>query len=95
LFLGCSEAILWPVLGAYAAEEGRNHFGHGSMMGVFNLAMSAGVFTGALFAGASFDYWGVDSSFHLIAAANLILTGMAIMFIARGERYDLAALQRP
>lgn len=95
LFLGCSEAILWPVLGAYAAEEGRNHFGHGSMMGVFNLAMSAGVFTGALFAGVSFDYWGVDSSFHLIAAANLILTGMAIMFIARGERYDLAALQRP
>ena len=27
----------------WAAEEGRTHFGHGTMMGVFNLAMSAGI----------------------------------------------------
>ncbi|MCL2341036.1 MAG: MFS transporter, partial [Proteobacteria bacterium] len=55
LFLGVGESVLWPVLGAYAVEEGRNHFGHGTMMGVFNLAMSAGVFTGALLSGLSMD----------------------------------------
>ena len=34
LFLGLGEAVLWPVLGAFAIEEGRAHFGHGTMMGV-------------------------------------------------------------
>ena len=90
LFLGCSEAVLWPVLGAYASEEGRNHFGHGPMMGVFNLAMSAGVFVGALFAGASSDHWGLSMAFHLIAAANLTLTLLALACIRWGEQQDLA-----
>lgn len=90
LFLGCSEAVLWPVLGAYASEEGRNHFGHGAMMGVFNLAMSAGVFAGALFAGTSTDHWGLTMAFHLIATANLLLTLPALAFIRRGEQEDHA-----
>ncbi len=88
LFLGCSEAVLWPVLGAYASEEGRNHFGHGAMMGVFNLAMSAGVFAGALFAGVSTDHWGLTMAFHLIATANLILTLLGLACIRTGEGED-------
>ncbi len=91
LFLGCSEAILWPVLGAYATEEGRERFGHGAMMGVFNLAMSAGVFIGALFAGAGFDHWGLATAFHLIAVTNLCLTLLATLYIYRGEQQDRAA----
>ncbi len=94
LFLGCSEAILWPVLGAYASEEGRNHFGHGAMMGVFNLAMSAGVFAGAIFAGAGSDYWGLSMAFELIAAATLFLTMIALFCIRTGEQQDKAALCR-
>lgn len=90
LFLGCSEAVLWPVLGAFASEEGRNYFGHGPMMGVFNLSMSAGVFAGAMFAGASSDYWGLAMAFHLIGAANLLLIVVAIVFIYRGDRQDSA-----
>lgn len=88
LVLGCSEAILWPTLGALAAEEGRCHFGHGAMMGVFNLAMSAGVFTGALFAGLCFDHWGLATAFHLIALINLCLTLLATWYIHQGERQD-------
>lgn len=62
--LGIGEAIVWPVLGAYATIEGRGKYGHGSMMGVFNLAMSAGVFTGALLAGCSMDILGIFWSFY-------------------------------
>ena len=86
LFLGFGEAVLWPVLGAWAAEEGRTHFGHGTMMGVFNLAMSAGVFTGAMLAGLSMDSWGIRHAFHLTAAAVLVLPLVAALLIGAGER---------
>jgi DHA1 family multidrug resistance protein-like MFS transporter len=85
LFLGFGEAVLWPVLGAYAAEEGRNHFGHGTMMGVFNLAMSAGVFVGALLAGMSMDSWGMRQAFYVTAAAIMMLTVAAAALIRAGE----------
>ena len=74
LFLGLGEAVIWPVLGAYASEEAKQHFGHGTMMGVFNLAMSAGVFTGALLAGFSMDAWGMRQAFTVSALAILVLT---------------------
>ena len=86
LFLGFGEAVLWPVLGAWAAEEGRTHFGHGTMMGVFILAMSAGVFTGAMLAGLSMDSWGMRHAFHLTAAAVLVLPLVAAVLIRAGER---------
>ncbi|MBV5318119.1 MAG: MFS transporter [Desulfobulbaceae bacterium] len=85
LFLGFGEAILWPVLGAYAAEEGRAHFGHGTMMGVFNLAMSAGVFTGAMLAGISMDSWGIRQAFHVTAVAIILLPLVAAVLIREGE----------
>lgn len=85
LFLGFGEAVLWPVLGAYAAEEGRTHFGHGTMMGVFNLAMSAGVFTGAMLAGLSMDSWGMRRAFQVTAAAVLVLPLISAALIRAGE----------
>lgn len=85
LFLGFGEAVIWPVLGAYAAEEGRNHFGHGTMMGVFNLAMSAGVFTGALVAGASMDVLGIRRAFSVTAVALVALTLLSALVIRAGE----------
>ncbi|MDY0391478.1 MAG: MFS transporter [Desulfobulbus oligotrophicus] len=88
LFLGFGEAVLWPVLGAYAVEEGRNHFGHGTMMGVFNLAMSAGVFTGAMMAGISMDTLGVRHSFVLTSGAILGLCLFAVLLIRAGEKKD-------
>lgn len=88
LFLGAGESVLWPLLSAYAAEEGRTHFGHGAMMGVFNFAMSIGVFTGAIFSGVSIDKWGAGISFYLLAAATLVLTLYAAFLIVAGERGD-------
>lgn len=85
LFLGLGEAVIWPVLGAYAVEEGRNHFGQGTMMGMFNLAMSAGVFTGALLAGMSMDSLGLRQSFYITAGVLLSLTLIAVALIRAGE----------
>lgn len=86
MLLGTGEAVIWPVLGAYASQEGRNHFGHGTMMGVFSLAMSAGVFTGALLAGYSMDNWGMASAYHLTATAVMVTTIVASVLIRSGEQ---------
>ena len=85
LFLGFGESVLWPVLGAYAVEEGRNHFGHGTMMGVFNLAMSAGVFTGAILSGLSMDVFGMRHAFWGTGCAIIILCSLAAVLIRSSE----------
>jgi len=94
LFLGFGEAVLWPVLGAYAAEEGRNRFGHGTMMGVFNLAMSAGVFTGAVLAGVSLDALGMRQAFWFTGAAILALCLVSAFLIRSGEAAGEASADR-
>lgn len=81
VILGLGEALIWPTLGALATEEGRI-YGQGTMMGVFNLAMSAGVLTGALGAGIATDRFGLEWSFPLIGLLVLALTMYAIARIA-------------
>ena len=90
MLLGVGEAVTWPVLGAYASEEGRKHFGHGTMMGVFALAMSAGVFTGALLAGYAMDHFGIAWAYYISSITILVLTLLALGLIAGGERMDRA-----
>jgi len=82
VILGTGEAIIWPTLGALATEEGRL-YGQGSLMGVFNLAMSGGVFIGALGAGFSSDLFGLRYSFVLTGLLVLCLTMGATRFIAK------------
>lgn len=86
MVLGTGEAVVWPVLGAYASEEGRNHFGHGTMMGVFSLAMSGGVFTGAMLAGWFSDHLGMAWAFYTTALAVTVLTTLASGLIMHGEK---------
>ena len=82
--LGMGEAIIWPVLGALATEEGR-HYGQGTMMGVFSLAMSSGVLLGALGAGISSDLLGLRWSFVLIGVVVLALSMLAASLIRSGS----------
>ncbi|MHB8808616.1 MAG: MFS transporter [Desulfobulbaceae bacterium] len=82
--LGMGEAIIWPVLGALATEEGR-HYGQGTMMGVFSLAMSSGVLLGALGAGISSDLLGLRWSFVLIGVVVLTLSMLAASQIRSGS----------
>ncbi len=78
--MGCGEAIIWPTLGALATEEGRR-YGHGTMMGAFNLAMSCGVFVGAIGAGYTTDRFGLHWSFPIIGLLVLGLTMVATRII--------------
>lgn len=64
--IGLGEAISWPALGALATEEGRT-YGQGSMMGVFSMAMSAGLFIGAMGVGALTDLLGIAWAFYIVA----------------------------
>ncbi len=88
LCLGTVEAAIWAVLGAYASLEAKEHYGHGTMMGVFSFAMSAGVFTGAVLAGFSMDGWGIDRAYHVTGSAVLVLSLLAVAMIASQERQE-------
>jgi DHA1 family multidrug resistance protein-like MFS transporter len=85
LALGSVEAGIWACLGAYASLEAKRHYGHGTMMGIFSLAMSAGVFTGAMISGYSMDGWGIARAYQVTAIAVLLLSLAAVVLIARGE----------
>ena len=71
VIVGTGEALVWPVLGAMAVEEG-HHYGQGSMMGVFSMAMSVGVVLGAVAAGVLMDRIGLIYVFFLISAILFI-----------------------
>jgi len=88
--LGSGEAIIWPTLGALATEEGRQ-YGQGTMMGVFNLAMSGGVFIGAIGAGVSSDWFGLHWSFPLIGILVLGLTLFATRIIKSDQENQAGA----
>jgi len=84
IILGMGEAIIWPVLGALATEDGR-YYGQGTMMGGFSLAMSTGVFLGAIGSGISVDQFGLQWSFYIIGVLVLVLTMTAAGLIKTGE----------
>ena len=85
--LGVGEAVIWPVLGALATQDGR-YYGQGTMMGVFSLAMSAGVFLGAIGAGLSMDRFGLKWSFINIGVIVLVLTMIAAWLIRTGHMIE-------
>jgi DHA1 family multidrug resistance protein-like MFS transporter len=86
VLLGTGEALIWPVLGALATEEGRL-YGHGTMMGVFNLAMSCGIFLGSLGAGAAMDLLGLQWTFSTVGLSEFLLSLFAVWLIrSAGQR---------
>jgi DHA1 family multidrug resistance protein-like MFS transporter len=84
VLLGMGEAVIWPVLGALATQDGR-YYGQGTMMGVFSLAMSTGIFLGAIGAGISMDEFGLKWSFINIGIIVFILTMVASWLIRTGH----------
>jgi len=80
MLIGVGEAVVWPALGALATEEGR-HYGQGSMMGVFNMAMSAGLFVGAMGVGSLVDLIGLAWAFYITALFLFVCTVAAVAMI--------------
>jgi DHA1 family multidrug resistance protein-like MFS transporter len=83
-FAGIGEAIVWPCLGALAAEEGR-HYGQGSIMGVFSMAMSAGVLLGSIGSGAVMDLLGLSYAFYVVSVFLVFATAAAAVMIRGGQ----------
>jgi MFS family permease len=81
-FTGIGEAIVWPCLAALAAEEGRN-YGQGSMMGVFSMAMSAGVLLGSIGSGAVMDVLGLSYAFYAVSVFLVCSTAAAAVMIGK------------
>lgn len=64
MVMGMFEAVMWPAISALAVEEGRT-YGMGSMMGVFNMAMSVGIFGGSVVSGLAVDTWDLGAAFYV------------------------------
>ncbi|MFT5701210.1 MAG: DHA1 family multidrug resistance protein-like MFS transporter [Desulforhopalus sp.] len=86
LLLGCVEAAIWAVLGGYASLEAKEHYGHGTMMGMFGFAMSGGVFTGAVLAGTVMDRGGIALAYHVTGGTVLVLSIISFVMIAGAEK---------
>jgi len=82
VFIGVGEALIWPTLGAIAVEEG-HQYGQGSMMGVFNMAMSLGVLIGSLVAGLFMDLIGLEYVFYIVSIILAVSAVAGAPLIAR------------
>ncbi|MBR9982810.1 MAG: MFS transporter [Desulfatitalea sp.] len=88
--IGFGEAISWPAMGGLAAEEGRI-YGQGSMMGVFNTAVSTGLFMGAMGVGALVDLLSIAWAFYIVALI-LFLSAIASAIMIRSEGKETNAV---
>jgi len=82
VLIGVGEALIWPTLGAIAVEEG-HRYGQGSMMGVFNMAMSLGVLIGSLVAGLFMDLIGLEYVFYIVSIILAVSAVAGAPLIAR------------
>ena len=77
VLVGIGGAISIPAATAITAEIGRSE-GMGSVMGVFDTAMSTGMFSGPLIGGIIFDLFGIDYIFYF--GAFITLLGIAFFY---------------
>jgi MFS family permease len=83
--MGLFGAIGMPAGTALTVQLGRGFHSMGSMMGLFNMAMSCGMVAGPLVGGACEDMTGLPSVFYLGGAIGVIGTGIFWRFIVGGE----------
>ncbi len=87
VLIGIGEALIWPTLGAIAVQEG-HQYGQGSMMGIFNMAVSVGMLIGSLLGGAVMDMLGLNYVFYIISVILILSALVGGKMIARGEQAE-------
>ncbi len=88
---GAMGAMAMPALSAIAVDEG-HHGGMGAIMGVINMAMSAGMMLGPVLAGALADVVGLRSLFVFSAVVGVIGT---LLFSWLTGEHRIAAIVTP
>ncbi len=79
--MGFAGAISLPATSALAVEEGRD-MGMGSVMGIFDMAMSIGLTSGPLMGGLLMDSLGLDSIFIFGGCIGFMAVGLFVWFLA-------------
>lgn len=90
--MGTFESMALPSINAITVEKGRS-VGMGSIMGVFNTAMSLGLVVGSLAGGAIEGSLGIDWVFRYAGALGFVGIVAFIVFMRRGTRESVTDSQ--
>ncbi len=83
MVMGTFESMAMPAINAITVDKGRI-FGMGSIMGVFNVAMSLGLVLGSLVGGSIEGSFGVDWVFRYAAGMGFVGIVLFNVFMRRG-----------
>ncbi len=80
--VGLFESLTVPAVNAITVEKGRE-FGMGAVMGVFNMAMGAGLMIGGIVGGLIVELSGIDGVFRFAAVMAVVGVLVFNFFIRR------------
>jgi len=83
IILGFFGALSLPAASALIVREGRDYGGMGSVMAIFNVAMSAGLGIGPLASGVILDLWGLSEVFYFCTVLGLLSTGVVAWLFSK------------
>ncbi|MFC2005066.1 MFS transporter [Chloroflexota bacterium] len=87
LVMGIFESMAMPSVTAIAVEKGRS-MGMGSVMGLFNMAMSLGLIIGSIAGGVIENSIGIVAVFRFAAALGLVGIVIFNVFLPRNSRFS-------
>lgn len=86
IILGFFGALSLPAASALIVREGK-HYGMGSTMAIFNVAMSVGLAIGPLSSGIILDIWGLSGVFYFCTVLGFLGTGIVAWLFSK--RFNL------
>ena len=82
IILGLFGALSLPAASALIIVEGK-HYGMGSTMAIFNVAMSVGLGIGPLASGVVLDIWGLSGVFYFCTILGFLGTGIVALLFSK------------
>ena len=82
IILGLFGALSLPAASALIIVEGK-HYGMGSTMAIFNVAMSVGLGIGPLASGVALDIWGLSGVFYFCTILGFLGTGIVALLFSK------------
>ena len=82
IILGLFGALSLPAASALIVVEGK-HYGMGTTMAIFNVAMSVGLGIGPLASGVVLDIWGLSGVFYFCTILGFLGTGIVALLFSK------------